>query len=95
MSFLPPLVTREMLAVDGGGGAAIFQLLQNYSIAQEQFSHVGGDPRMSNVAGVICIQRLALFSSQTVSRPGEAKAIPDTQIDGFDQASANGQCSPL
>jgi hypothetical protein len=24
VSFLPPLVTREMLAVDGGGGAAIF-----------------------------------------------------------------------
>jgi hypothetical protein len=94
VSFLPPLVTREMLAVDGGGGAAIFQLLQNYSIAQEQLIL----PRRwgsSNVAGVVCIQRLALFSSQTVSRPDEAKAIPDTQIDGFDQASANGQCSPL
>lgn len=93
MSFLPPLVTREMLAVDGGG-AAIFQLLQNYSIAQEQLIL----PRRwgsSNVAGVVCIQRLALFCSQTVSRPDEAKAIPDTQIDGFDQASANGQCSPL
>lgn len=81
MSFLPFLVTREILAVDGGGGAAIFNSCVAIQLHRNNFSISIGYPNVAMLSTSNDQPR-----SQTVSRPGKLRDISDTQIDGFGQA---------
>jgi hypothetical protein len=93
VSFLPFLVTRVVLAVDGGGGAAIFNSLCRYSIAQEQFFDSYKTLKMSRYCLPLTISP-ALFPDKFATR--KVEDVPDAQIDGFGPSEARKwDCSPL
>jgi hypothetical protein len=56
VSFLPFLVTREVLAVDGGGGAAIFN---SYVAIKLHSSNSSIDIKLSECLDIVYLQRSA------------------------------------